>query len=91
MPVPNLPAGVPYAIFFIDLQYYISFRCIAWRFSIFVDYTPVSYYKIMTAIPCAVQYIPIAYLLYFTHSSLYLLIPYPYLAPPCFPLPTENH
>ena len=28
---------------------------------------------------------------YFIHSSLYLLIPYPYLAPPLFLFPTGNH
>ena len=30
-------------------------------------------------------------LIYFTYSSLYLLIPYCYFAPPAFPLPTGNH
>ena len=29
-------------------------------------------------------------LIYFIHSSLYLLIPYPYLAPLHFPLPIGN-
>ena len=30
-------------------------------------------------------------LMYFIHSCWYLLIPYPYLAPPSFPLPNANH
>lgn len=30
-------------------------------------------------------------LIYFIPSSLYLLIPHPYLAPPHFPLPIGNH
>ena len=30
-------------------------------------------------------------LICFIHNSLYFLIPYPYLAPPCFLLPTGNH
>ena len=30
-------------------------------------------------------------LICFIHSSLYFLIPYPCLAPPCFLLPTGNH
>ena len=38
---------------------------------------------------CAVQYILAAY--YFIQSSLYLLITCPYLAPPSFPLPIDNH
>ena len=36
----------------------------------------------MGFIPCAVQYIPVAY--YFIHSSWYLLIPYPSLTSPLF-------
>ena len=40
-------------------------------------------------IPCAVKYILVAYLIY--TSSLYLLIPNPYLAPLFFPFPTGNH
>jgi len=36
----------------------------------------------MGFIPCAVQYIPVAY--YFIHSSWYLLIPYPCLTSPLF-------
>ena len=37
----------------------------------------------MAITPCAVQYILVAQV-YFIHSSLYLLIPYPYRAPPYF-------
>ena len=36
----------------------------------------------MGSIPCAIQYIPVAY--YFIHSSWYLLIPYPCLTSPLF-------
>ena len=28
---------------------------------------------------------------YFIHNTLYLLLPYPYLVPPHFPLPSGNH
>ena len=38
--------------------------------------------------PCAIQYVLIAYFIY---SNLYILIPYPYLAPQIFPLPIGNH
>lgn len=31
------------------------------------------------------------YLIYFPNSPLYLLIAYPYLAPPSIPSPTDNH
>ena len=44
-----------------------------------------SYYKIMAIFPCAVQYI-----IYFIHTSLYLLIPYTILLS-LFPLSTGNH
>ena len=40
-------------------------------------------------IACAVQYILVSY--YFILSSLYLLIPYCYHAPPPAPLPSGNH
>ena len=40
-------------------------------------------------IPCIIQYIPVPYLFY--TRSLYLLTPYPYLAPILFPHPTGNH
>ena len=43
----------------------------------------------MPAFPCAAEYIFVVYL--FTHGSSYLLIPYPYIAPLSFPLPTGIH
>ena len=33
--------------------------------------------------PCAIQYILVDY---FIHNGLYILVPYPYLPPPSFPL-----
>ena len=39
----------------------------------------------------SVLYITSLYLIYFIHISLYLLIPFPYFAPPPAPLPTANH
>ena len=38
--------------------------------------------------PCVVQYIPVAY---FILNSLYILIPYSYIAPLLSPLSTGNH
>ena len=40
----------------------------------------------LAIIPCAVQYILVAYLFYTKKFA-----PYLYLAPPLFPLPTDNH
>ena len=53
----------------------------------FKSYTPLKLLENIGYIPCAVQYILVAY---FMHNSLYLLIPYPYTVPPSFPLPTGN-
>ena len=43
----------------------------------------------MAIVPCAVQCI--LFLICFIYSSLYLLISYPQLVPPSFPLPFGNH
>ena len=40
---------------------------------------------------CPVLYNISLLFIYFIHSSLYLLIPYPYLAPTPFILPRGNH
>ncbi|KAB1252828.1 hypothetical protein Cadr_000002635 [Camelus dromedarius] len=48
-----------------------------------------SYYKILSIFP--VLYITSLQLIYFTHSSLYLLILYSYLVLSPFSLPSRNH
>ena len=49
----------------VDLQYCISFWCTALWFSMFTDYTPLKVItKIMALIPCAMQYLLVAYLFY---------------------------
>ena len=68
-----------------DLQDCISFQYTQWC-NVFIDY---ALFKIVTK-QClyfpVIQYILIAYL--FIHSSLDLLFPYPFLAPPSFLLLT---
>ena len=74
----------------VDLQYCVSFRCIAkWFRYIYVCvyiyfrfFSIIGYYKILNIIPCA-----ILLLIYFMYSSLYLLIPYSQFVP----LPFGNH
>ena len=53
----------------------------------FKSYTPFIVIK-YCYIPFIVQYILVVY---FIPNSLYLLLPYPYIAPPPFPLPLGNH
>ena len=62
----------------VDLQYYISFRCIAQWFRIFINYIPLNiiikqwlYFPMLCNIAL--------FLIYFIHSNLYLFIPHPYL------------
>ena len=51
-------------------------------------YSIYSHYKILVIFP--ILYNTPLQLIYFMLSSLYFLIPYPYIAPPPFPLPTGN-
>ena len=53
----------------------------------FIDYTQ---FKVITkqGLHFPVLYNTFLLLIYFIHCSLYLLIPYPYIAPLPFPLPT---
>ena len=44
--------------------------------------------KNIGSVPYVVQCLLVAY---FIHNTLYLLLPYPYLVPPHFPLPSGNH
>ena len=48
-----------------------------------------SYYKILAIFP--VSYNISLNFAYFIRSTFYLLTPYPYIVPPCFPLHTNNH
>ena len=48
-------------------------------------------FKVITKLDLPVVYNIFLYLIYFIHSSLYLLILYKYLIPPCFPLTSCNH
>ena len=75
----------------VDLQYYIISRCYSIVIQNFYRLHSIeSYYKIMAMIPCACIHTSFL-LIYFIHNSLYLLIPYPYLAPPAFALPTSKN
>ena len=47
------------------------------------------FYKIPVIFP--LLYNISLYLIYFTHSNLYFLIPFPYVAPPLSTLPTGNY
>ena len=51
-----------------------------WCFTILKGYTPFSYYKILALF--RVLYNIFIFVAYFIHNSLYLLIPYPFIAPP---------
>ena len=54
----------------------------------FKGYTPLIVFKNIGYIPHVVPYIPVAY---FIHDCLYLLIPYPWIVPPLFPLLIGNN
>ena len=66
---------------------YISFRCTIIQ-CFYTLHSILNYCKLMAIFLCIVHMF--IYLIYFTHSNLCLLIPYPYLAPFPFPLPTGN-
>ena len=49
----------------VDLQYYVSFQVYSTVIKYFCSLSSIkSYYKIMAIIPCAVQYIFVAYIFY---------------------------
>ena len=82
------PASFFFNCSIVDLQDYISSgiqHSDSQFLNVILHY---SYYKILAVFP--MLYNISLQLTYFVHSSLYLLTPCPYLAPPCFPLPSGN-
>ena len=76
----------------IDVQYYISYKCTIYWFTIFKGFTPfiviIKYWLYFLYYKHKDTFILIAC---FIRNSLYLIISYHYIAPPPSPLPFGNH